>query len=87
MEKILAQLELMNKRISYLAEAIENVEQKCTSVQAYVRRNLKQTKEAMEVCHKAFKLCANAQYNLSEDLSTYAGTTMSLDDACRIKIV
>ena len=81
---ILQILDVFNKRIYIMQEQLEHCEQLCTSTNAYVRKNNRRVEEAMKTCHAAFKLSANAQYNLQEDLDTFAGTVSSDD---RVKII
>ena len=85
LDKILEILTTFDRRIYQIQERLEHVEQMCTSIGAYVRKNGKRAEEAMVCCHDAFKMCCNAQYNLSEDLDCFAGTMGALSD--RVKIV
>ena len=92
LQKILSKVEKFEARINFIAERVERMEQKVTELGAYNRRSYQKldqiasrTEEAVACCSKAFQMSCNAQFNLSEQLSEYAGTV--LDEDLRVKII
>ena len=67
----------LNRKIFYLQEQIETTVQKLTEIGVYVRRNSKRLAEAMTTLQKAWQLTSNAQYNLREELSEFAGNMVT----------